>query len=158
MGLKVNFSQEEAESKAREIPPTGTYSCSIVDISMKEVNPGSPNVGKPYWNIRFVIQDGRYEGSSLFSNIMLFETDKSGTLSSLSQFLKALGYTITPGEFEIPDEDEIQGKQIIVIGRKVPAGTDKHGKSFPEQFRVSGYKKLDGVSAKATSTSSSLLP
>lgn len=157
MGLKVNFSQDEADSKAREIPPTGAYNCAIVDISMKQVNPGSPNAGKPYWNVRFVVQDGRYEGSSLFSNIMLFGTEKSGTLSSLAQFLKALGFTITPGEFEVPDEDEVQGKQVQVIGRKVAAGTDKNGKDFPEQFRVSGYKKLDGTSVKAA-TNNSLLP
>lgn len=154
--LKVNFSQDEAESKVREIPPSGTYLCSVVDIEDKEVKPGSPNVGKPYWNLRFVIQDGRYEGSSIFSNVMLFSTEKSGTLSQLSMFLKALGYIITPGEFELPDNDQIQGKQLMVTGRKVPAGTDKNGKDFNEQFRVSGFKPADAAAAKVAGNASVL--
>jgi len=155
--LKVNFSQDEAESKVREIPPSGTYLCNVVEISIKEVKPGSPNAGKPFWNIRFVVQDGRYAGSSIFSNVMLFSTEKSGTLSQLSQFLKALGYTITQGEFEIPDDEELQGKSLMVTGRKVPAGTDKNGKDFNEQFRVSGFKMADAAGSKV-SGNSSILP
>lgn len=155
--LKVNFSQDEADSKVREIPPSGTYLCSVVDLEIKEVKPGTPNVGKPYWNIRFVVQDGRYAGSSIFSNVMLFSTEKSGTLSQLSMFLKALGYEITQGEFELPDDEAIQGKQLMVTGRKVPAGTDKNGKDFNEQFRVSGFKAADSTGAKS-STNTSVLP
>lgn len=155
--LKVNFSQDEANSQVREIPPSGTYLCSIVDLEIKEVKPGSENVGKPYWNVRFVVQDGKYAGSSIFSNVMLFSTQKSGTLSQLAMFLKALGYDISQGEFELPDDEEIQGKQILVTGRKVPAGTDKNGKDYNEQFRVSGFKAADSTGAKAA-TSQSILP
>lgn len=156
-GLKVNFSEDEASSQVREIPPTGTYLCSVVDVDLREVKPGSPNVGKPYWSLRFVVQDGKYAGSSIWSNVMLFSTEKSGTLSQLAQFLKALGYVITAGDFEIPDDAAIQGKSIMVNGRKVPAGTDKNGKDYNERFQVSGYKKADGASSKPTGNSS-LLP
>lgn len=158
MGLKVNFSQDEAESTAREVLPTGAYPVAIVDVEMREVKPGSANVGKPYWSIRFVVQEGnKYAGQSIFTNIMLFSTEKSGTLSTLSQFLKAIGYEITPGEFEVPDNDEIQGKLLTVIGRKLAAGLDKKTqRDLPERFQVSSYKKLDGSAPK--STSSSMLP
>lgn len=158
MGLKVNFSQDEADSTAREVPPTGAYPVAIVDVETREVKPGSPNVGKPYWSIRFVIQEGnKYAGGSLFANIMLFSTDKSGTLSTLAQFLKALGYDISQGEFELPDNDEIQGKLMTVIGRKLPAGPDKKtGKDLNERFQINAYKKADGFMQK--STSSSMLP
>lgn len=160
MGLKVNFSQDEADSAPREVLPTGAYPVSIVDIEHREVKPGSPNVGKPYWSIRFVVQDGnKYAGQSIFANIMLFSTDKSGTLSTLAQFLKALGYDISQGEFELPDNDEIQGKTLTVIGRKLPAGPDrKSGKDLPERFQVNAYKKLDGSSPFNKGTSSSMLP
>lgn len=154
--LKVNFSQDEAESKVREIPPSGTYLCSVVDVEMKEVKPGSPNSGKPFWNIRFVVQEGKYEGSSIFSNVMLFSTEKSGTLSQLSMFLKALGFTVTPGEMELPDDEEVQGKNLMVTGRKVPAGTDKNGKDFNEQFRVTGFKPADTATVNAVKNSSIL--
>jgi len=158
MGLKVNFSQDEAESTAREVLPTGAYPVAIVDVETREVKPGSANVGKPYWSIRFVVQDGnKYAGNSVFANIMLFSTEKSGTLSTLSQFLKALGYEITPGEFEIPDNDEIQGKLLTIVGRKLPAGPDrKTGKELPERFNVNAYKKMDVSTTK--STSNSMLP
>lgn len=158
MGLKVNFSQDEAESTAREVLPTGAYPVAIVDVETREVKPGSANVGKPYWSIRFVVQDGnKYAGNSVFANIMLFSTEKSGTLSTLSQFLKALGYEITPGEFEIPDNDEIQGKTLTIVGRKLPAGPDrKTNKDLPERFNVNAYKKLDVSTTK--STSNSMLP
>src|SRR6188768_4069110 len=145
MGLKVNFSQDEAESTAREVLPTGAYPVAIVDVETRDVKPGSPNVGKPYWSIRFVVQEGnKYAGNSVFANIMLFSTEKSGTLSTLSQFLKALGYDITAGEFELPDNDEIQGKTLTIIGRKLPAGLDKKsGKELNERFNINAYKKLD---------------
>lgn len=160
MGLKVNFSQDEADSTPREVLPTGAYPVAVVDVEMREVKPGSANVGKPYWGIRFVVQEGnKYAGQSIYTNIMLFSTDKSGTLSTLAQFLKALGYEITPGEFEIPDSDEIQGKLLTVIGRKLAAGPDrKTGKDLPERFQVSAYKKLDGASPFNKGTSSSMLP
>lgn len=154
--LKVNFSQDEAASQVREVPPSGTYLCNVVDIEMKEVKPGSPNVGKPYWNIRYVIQDDKYAGSSIFANVMLFSTEKPGTLSQLAQFLKALGFEITPGDFDLPDAEQLQGKQLMVSGRKVPAGTDKNGKDYNEQFRVSGYKKSDNTGSKIASNSSIL--
>lgn len=158
MGLKVNFSQNEAESTAREVPPTGAYPVAIVDVETREVKPGSPNVGKPYWSIRFVIQEGnKYEGGSMFANIMLFSTDKSGTLSTLAQFLKALGYDISEGEFELPDNDEIQGRTLTVIGRKLLAGPDKKtGKDLNERFQINAYKKLDGSAPK--SAVNSMLP
>lgn len=158
MALKVNFSQDEANSTAREVLPTGSYPVAIVDVETREVKPGSPNAGKPYWSIRFVVQEGnKYAGNSAFANIMLFSTDKSGTLSTLSQFLKALGYDITAGEFELPENDEIQGKTLTLIGRKLPAGPDKRtGKELNERFQVSSYKKLDGAPQK--SASSSMLP
>lgn len=153
MGLKVNFSQDEAESTAREVVPSGEYACKIVEVQDRDVKPGSLNVGKPYWNVRFVVQDGPYAGSSLYGNIMLFE-GKDGTLSTLSQFLKALGFEVKPGDFELPENDDLVSRDINVRGTKYPAGTVK-GKDLPERFQIKGYK-TSGVVEK--SGSSSLLP
>lgn len=155
MGLKVNFSQTEAESKVREVPPSGEYHTKITEIEHKEVKPGSKNVGKPYWNIKFVVQSGPYAGSPLFSNIMLFE-GVDGTLGSLAQFLKALGFDVQAGEFELPDPEELMGKDINVKGSKLLAGHDKKtDRELPERFNIRGYKQSD-VSPK--SGDSSLLP
>jgi|SRR5882757_1061594 len=138
--LKVNFSKDEAESTAREVPSSGEYYCKVVEVEMKEVKPGSANVGKPYWAIQFVIQDGTFAGSRLFSNIMLFE-GKDGTLSSLSQFLKAIGYDVQAGEFDLPDADDLIEKDINVKGTKYLAGWDKKAqRDLPDRFQVRSYK------------------
>lgn len=153
MGLKVNFSEEEANSQAREVPPSGEYNCKIVEVFEKEVKPGSPNVGKPYWNIRFVIQDGQYSGNSLFGNIMLFE-GKDGTLGALAQFLKALNYPVSAGEFELPEMDELIARDINIRGQKLPAGTVR-GRDLPERYQIKGYKPAN---AAVKSGNNSLLP
>lgn len=155
MGLKVNFSKTEAASAPREIPPSGEYRCTIYDIELREVKPGSENAGKPYWNVQFVIQDGPYASNRLNSNIMLF-AGKDGTLSALAQFLKALGYQITEGEFELPLAEELVGKHLNVQGRKVPAGKDpRSGREYGEHFRVTGYKP---ASRTVKSSSADKLP
>ncbi|SRR6266487_1772337 len=155
MGLKVNFSQNEAESTAREVIPTGEYHCKIVDIEIREVKPGSRNVGKPYWNLRFVVQTGQYEGNSIYGNIMLFE-DKDGTLGSLSQFLKALDFDVQAGEMELPDQEDLISRDINVRGRKLLAGFDKKAqKDLPDRFQIQGYKRAN-VAVKTGD--SSLLP
>ncbi len=145
MGLKVNFSKDEAESNAREVLPTGEYHTKIVEIETREVKPDSTNAGKPFWNVQFVVQTDKYAGNRIYSNIMLFE-GKNGTLASLSQFLKALGYDITPGEFELPSEDDLIGRDINVRGTKIPAGYNKKAqKDLPERFNVNGYKPANVV-------------
>jgi hypothetical protein len=155
MGLKVNFSKDEAESKAREIVPSGEYHCKVVEVEQKDVKPPSLNVGKPYWAVQFVIQTDKYAGNRLFANIMLFE-GKDGTLGSLSQFLKALGYDVTPGEFELPEADDLIGRDLNVKGNKIPAGFNKKaGRDLPERFNVTGYKPAN-VTVKTGN--SSLLP
>lgn len=155
MGLKVNFSQNEAESVVREVPPSGEYHCKITDIEYKEVKPGSKNVGKPYWNVKFTIQSEKYAGSILFSNIMLFEGD-DGTLGSLAQFLKALDFDVQAGEFELPEPDDLIGRDINVKGNKQLAGFDKKAnRDLPDRFNIRGYKNAN-VSVK--SGNSTLLP
>lgn len=155
MGLKVNFSRTEAESSVRQVVPSGEYHCKVFEIETREVKPGSLHVGKPYWNIQFLIQSGPYAGNRLMSNIMLF-AGKDGTLSSLAQFLRALGYEISEGEFELPDADDLIGKDINVVGTKLLAGYDKKaGRELPDRFQVRGYKKPTAVS---NSSNSAVLP
>lgn len=141
MGLKVNFSRQEAESSVRQIPPSGEYHCKVFEIETREVKPGSVHVGKPYWHVQFVIQGGPYVNNRVMSNIMLF-AGKDGTLSSLAQFLRAMGYEVSEGEFELPDPNDVIGKDLNVIGTKLLAGYDKKAqKELPDRFQVRGYTK-----------------
>ena len=115
------------------------------------------NAGKPYWNIRFVVQEGKYEGYSIYARIMLFE-GKDGTLNSLAQLVRACGFFVPPegGALNVPENDEIEGKTLIVKGTKVPARFDKKlEREVNEQFKVDGFL----VAKTETKTGdSSLLP
>lgn len=161
--LKVNFSRNEADSTARqqfEALPTGEYHCNIVSVKLQEVKPGSPNAGKPFWNIRFVVQDGKYQDASLFSNVMLF-TGKDGTLGMLAQLMKALGFEIEADvDFEVPLEEELEGRSLTVVGYKQAAKRDpKTGEvERPERFNVSGFKEWNAGAPRKTTGDTSLLP
>jgi len=150
--LKVNFTDREATSTVREIPPSGEYLVAITDGEIKDVKPGRKNTGKPYWQLRFVIQDGAYAGSSLIASVMLFD----GALFSFAQLMKALGYDVNSGDFLIPSLDEIIGKNVNVRGFKKPPSTLPDGTELSERFEIKGYKTASRSGAK--SGDSSLLP
>lgn len=149
--LKVNFSTNEASSEARVIPPSGEYTVNITDGEIREVKPGKKNTGKPFWQLKFVIQDGPYAGISLMSSIMLFD----GALYSFAQLMKALGFDVTAGDFEVPALDDIIGKTINVKGYKRPPET-KDNQELNERFEIRNYKSSGKPSAN--SASASILP
>lgn len=152
--LKVNFTEEEANSKAREIPPSGDYLCAIVDGSSEIVKPGKKNTGKPYWKLRFVVQDGTYAGTSLNATVMLFES----ALYQFGQLMRALDYDVNAGEFEVPDVSKLFGKQVIVRGQKKPPSINSDtGQELPERFEVKAYKKADKASKQKVG-SQAMLP
>jgi hypothetical protein len=150
--LKVNFTEQEANSTVREIPPSGEYLVAITDGEIKEVKPGRKNTGKSFWQLRLVIQDGAYAGASLICSVMLFD----GALYTLAQLMKALGYDTTAGDFIIPPLDNIIGKNVNVKGYKKPATTLPDGTELSERFEVKGFKPATRSGTK--SGDSSLLP
>lgn len=151
--IKVNFTSEEAESTVREIPPSGEYTVNITNGVLKEVKPGRKNVGKSYWQLTLVIQEGPYAGASLMSSVMLFD----GALYSFAQLMKALDYNLGAGEFFAPELDDIIGKTVNVKGFKMPAKTMPDGQELSERFEIKGYKKANVVKT-AASAATSMLP
>ena len=150
--LKVNFTSEEAGSTVREIPPSGEYLVAITDGELKEVKPGRKNTGKPFWQVRMVIQEGAYAGTSLIASVMLFD----GALYTFSQLMKALDYDINSGDFVVPSLDDVIGNNVNVKGYKMPAKTLPDGTELSERFEVKGFKKPSKVSTKTGNPS--LLP
>lgn len=149
--LKVNFTNEEATSTVREIPPSGEYTVNITNGILKEVKPGRKNVGKPFWQLTLVVQEGPYAGTSLLSSVMLFD----GALYSFAQLMKALGYDTSSGSFNVPDLDSIIGQTVNIKGYKMPAKTTPEG-DLPERFEVKGFKKA--AANNQVKASSSILP
>lgn len=159
MALKLNLSDQEAESKVRSFTPlpSGEYLCNIVEISEKSVKETAKNAGKPYWNIRFVVDQGdQYDGRNIFSNVMLFE----GALYSIKQLVEAVFPEMVSGnELNVPDAEAFEGKQVVVVGLRYPAGSkEKKTGRIREQdeFDVRGYKPANVARKKTADTS--LLP
>lgn len=151
MPLKVNFTDQEATSTVREVPPSGEYVCNIVDGELKEVRPGKQNSGKPFWSLRLVVQDGPYSGSTLYSSVMLFD----GALYSFAQLMRSLGYDVNSGDFIVPQLNDIIGKTVNVRGIKRPP-SQFEGRELPERFEVKGFKSANtGIKPAANS---SILP
>lgn len=163
MGFKLNLSDNEAKSTAREfsVLPTGTYLCNIVEVKEEVVKPGSQNAGKPYWNVLFVVDQGdkQYDGRRIYTNLMLFE----GAAFLIKQLVEVLFPEMLEGnQLTIPDSDAFIGKKVAVLGRKFPAGSSiKRGGKIvgtrdTDEFSVSGFKAADQQQKKTGD--SSLLP
>jgi len=154
MDLRVNFSSEEAASEARKPIPRGEYHVKITDIELKE-SQSEKNFGKPYWGMEFTIQDGEYSGKKVWTNCMLF----NGALYTFSQLMKALGYDVSAGEFEVPDPEDLIGQDVIVRVTIRPERT-VGDKTYDESNEVKSIKawtesvKVGGTTKK----SDSLLP
>lgn len=162
MALRLNLSDTEAKSTAREftVLPSGSYLCNIVEIKEEVVKPGSQNAGKPYWNVLFVVDQGdQYDGRRIYTNLMLFE----GAAFLIKQLVEALFPDMLEGnQLSIPESDAFIGQQVLVIGRKFPAGSSiKRGGKIvgtrdTDEFSVAGFKKADSRPKKSGDTS--LLP
>ena len=157
MALHVNFSEEEAASEAQggELIPRGEYVVRITDGELR-ASKSEKNSGKPYYNLEFTIQEGKYQGRKVWTNVMLFQP----ALYTLSQLLKALGHKVTAGtSVEVPTIEELIGKEVVIV-TKIKKGDD----NYDDRTEVSGIKAPGGMSgsgpgAKAASgRQGSLLP
>jgi hypothetical protein len=156
-GLRVNFSEKEASSEARsvEVLPRGNYHVKCTDGEVKECGPNSKNPGKEYWHLEFTVQSGPYASRKVWTNVMLF----SGALYSLVQIMKAMGFTITEGEMEVPDLEDIIDQEFIVGVTKRKATEE-----YDESNEVRSFKAFTPDALAKTNVSggskkaSSLLP
>lgn len=168
-GLRLNLTDQEAKSEVRtyEVPPTGAYVCNIVDLTDEYVRPDSPNnAGKPYWNARFVIDQGsKYDGTALYCRIMLFE----GAARQIKQLVQAVFPELLEGnELRIPPADKFMGKQVLVVGIRHKEGsnmtrkdkaTGKYkvvGKYDRDVFDIAGFKAVDPTGVKKSANDSDL--
>lgn len=159
MAFKVNFSDREASSQAREFDaiPSGKYYARITDVEDRECSEESKNAGKPYWNIEFTIQEGPYVDRKVWTNCMLFE----GALYTLSQLLKATGFehAIAPGD--VPDGDVFITKEVLINVKKGRNAymEARNGDGEPVwSNEVKGILSYTGTSPAGGVKSSSLLP
>lgn len=154
--LRLNLTNEEANSKARSYvpPPTGTYLCNITEIEERPVKVGAKNAGKLYWRISFVIDDGKFAGTPFRSNIMLFE----GSLHYAKQLVESVfPHMVEDNAISIPNAEAFLGKQVQVTGKRFEAGSTQKGGYVRENpiFEVKGFMP---AGAKQKTGDTSLLP
>lgn len=146
MAFKLNMSDQEAESKDFEYPPSGNYNVRITEMVLGEVTKAGDNFGKPYWKLNLVIEDGPLAGQTIPTTVMLFES----ALYSLKQLCEALHPEFIDGkELNIPsvengnpDPDPWLGQVVNIKGTKLPAGTKRKNGDIREydEFQIK-YRK-----------------
>lgn len=118
-GFRVNMSDQEAASQAREDLPAGKFHLKITDIDISYTKETSKHPGQPYINFEFTVQDGRYASRKDWTNAMCF----SPALYTISQILKALGMSFPTG----PDGKPRGGDVVIPRAREFYIGKDLWG-------------------------------
>lgn len=161
--LRVNFSEQEASSEARDFDPvpSGKYNVAITDIEVR-FSTSEKNNGKPYWAVEMTCQEGKYENRKFWGNVMLFE----GALFSLSQLLKATGFgdRVDPKSKtygKIPSGDELVGKQLTInVVKTRDTYKEKQNGDGEKLFKneVKGYLAKGAAASPAAGGSGTLLP
>lgn len=110
--IRVNFSQQEAESKALDFSPlpSGKYKAVVFEVKNEVCGPDSKNPGKPMWNITFRVTEGPYEDRRVWTRAMLFE----GALYTTSQLLKATGHADAIETGNIPAGHTLVGEEVVI--------------------------------------------
>jgi len=163
--IRINFSEEEASSEARDFAPipAGKYRVRITDGKL-EHSKSEKNPGKPMYNLRLDIQEGAYEKRVLFLRVMLW----TGAGYTLSQLLQAVtGEKPKPGvEIVVPSIDELIGKELVVsVVRKLDSYAMKPENGYdPAQGQIyknevkSIFSADTAVAGASQSTGGSILP
>lgn len=142
MSFVLNMSDQEAESKEFEYPPSGEYTCRITDLELKEVQKAGQNFGKPFWKLTLVVEEGSYTGRTIPTSVMLYD----GALYSIKQlceaihpeFIEGKAIKLPPAENGNPNPDPWLGQLVRIKGTKFAAGTTRKDGSLREydEFKV----------------------
>jgi hypothetical protein len=144
MGLKVNFSDQEAASEGRSFDPipSGEYYCRVTKVTDKE-STSEKNPGKPMYAIEFTVQEGDFNDRKVFTNACLWD----GALYTISQLMKSTGFEKDIARGEIPAGDKFEGKEVVVIVKKQrdTYAENRDGDGIPQwKNEVKGIKKYEG--------------
>lgn len=149
-GIRVNVSEEVAQSESRDLDPvpTGRYLVQIDGAEIKESN-SEANPGKPYLSLELTIVDGEYEGRRMWTNIMLF-----GKAYSAVWLGKALGVYNGVGDLVLPEPGDLLGRKLVVKALRLGETTDKKdpSKTYGPKNEVKGMWSESEWTGAPTST------
>ena len=118
--FKLDFTEDDKNSTSKSFEPgripNGPQNCAVTDVDIAQVKSG-PNQGKSYWKVELTIQDGPFENSKLWPNIMLFNV--TGGNWFMAQFLKATGHSDALETGELPLAGDLIGAQVVAQVKRV---------------------------------------
>lgn len=167
--FKLDFTDDDKTSTSKSFEPgripSGPQNCAVTDIELAAVKSG-PNKDKPYLKVELTIQDGDYENSKLWCNIMLFNV--TGGNWFMAQFLKATGHADALETGNVPTADQFEGAEVVANVRRVkdkwkndeeprPDGTSWY-KNVVNGFILPEDGAVNNVAPKGRTTKKSLLP
>jgi len=159
--LHVNFTEEEAASKAWDEIVPGKYDAYITGAEPAQCGPDSKNPGKWYYRLEFTFDGGKYDSRKAWTNAMLF----SPALYTISQICKAIPgledrVPENGGETVLPAPEELIGEPVKVHVSRGKAGIGngtKENPQYPPRNEPRGFS-AHSKNAKTATGSSSLLP
>lgn len=157
MGIVVNVSAKEQAAGTFEPIPAGWYTCTISDGELVE-SKSTKNKGKPMYELQFTVNEGQHEGRKVRTFACLW----SGALYTIVNLMKALGYEVEEGDLEVPEIDELLGRDVLVKVAKTPKRTvtapDGSTKEYDEGNEVKGFKAIEDQEGVQQDALASLMP
>lgn len=129
----INISNEDLQSTnsgSYDPLPKGTYATTIYSLETTPVKNGD-NAGKPQLKVQLRVSEGQYENRRLFTYVPLY-TGKA--FWKTKAFFEALGYDLSAGNFQVPDNADLLGKPIAAKVTVVPNGV-----SGEDENNVAGF-------------------
>ena len=113
MGLKLNLG--DVQDANFEDLPRGDYHLRLVDGEERETSKDSQHPENPYWNLEFVVQDGKYEGRRMWINAML-PPYSPFTLKNLLRASGKVSDEALEGELDVAlTADEAEDDDTVVL-------------------------------------------
>jgi hypothetical protein len=114
--IRINFSSDEAESKALEpIKEAGWYKVTVHDGEVR-ASKSEKNPGKPYWALTLKVQEGKHKGRNVWTKATgHYDPDRDGTSIKVPPLHEIIGKEFEAKVIYVPpkggynDKNEVKG-------------------------------------------------
>lgn len=119
--IRVNFdgAQPESITEGGDAIPAGQYLCRVETAEEKMTN-----AGDGYLNYSLKVADGEYEGRLAGYDKLFFHTEKTKNRSAY--VLKAMGFDVDGGNFELEAEELINRPALVTVEHKLKCPACKY--------------------------------
>lgn len=121
--MKIDFTGVEGQ-KSFEPLPAGKYTVEVTDYRESQAGENAKNPGAPIISWCFTVQDGDFEGRTIWDNMAIIPPSDNGkgTLWRVKGLLEACGFEVPDDEIDFDPEDVLNSllsvRVAIQKGRK----------------------------------------